>query len=149
MRFAWAILATACAVDATPEWCENRTGDADCDGTPDTEDQCDGTPLNSLVDRRGCLESQVAGCSVTLLEATGATTPGGDGFFRWNGNCDIYLLQFSDDAAFPLTATVTSVRTERLEVQSPTRGAWWRVVGGLHGVASGATTAPRRIQGEP
>lgn len=147
--FALVFLAAACDENVPPEWCVERQGDADCDGTPDTEDQCDGTPYNSLVDRRGCLESQVAGCAVSLLTATAPTTPNSDGFFRWDGNCDVYLLQFSDDPEFPLTATTTAVRTESLEVQSTRHGAWWRVVGGMRGSASGAATEPRRIAGEP
>lgn len=144
-----ALFATACDENAPPDWCLDRQGDADCDGTPDTEDQCDGTPYNSLVDRRGCLESQVAGCSVSVVGATGPQLAASDGFFRWEGNCDVYLLQFSNDPDFPLTETITAVRTEGLEVQSATRGEWWRVVGGLRGSASGAATEPRRIAGEP
>lgn len=143
------LLTTGCSEDTPPDWCIDRPGDADCDGTPDTEDQCDATPYNSLVDRRGCSENQAAGCNVTLSSPEDGERIKDDSIFRWQGNCEVYLLQFSDDPSFPLTATHTVARTNAKEVQAQAQGEWWRVVGGLKGSSAGKSTEARRIRGAP
>jgi len=66
--------------------------------------------------------------------------------FRWTGDCDVWLLQFSDDPDFPAGATRTVVRTEASEVTAEGTEKYWRVVGGREGSSAGASTPPREVK---
>ena len=68
------------------------------------------------------------------------------GRFRWAGDCDVYLLQFSDDPEFPPGATRTAMRTTAMEVVTEGSESFWRVVGGLYGGSSAAQTPPRAVK---
>jgi hypothetical protein len=66
--------------------------------------------------------------------------------FRWSGDCEVYLLQFSDDPEFPAGATRTAVRTDVQEVTASGTESYWRVVGGMSGSSSGAHTPVREVK---
>lgn len=122
-----------------------RGDDADCDGVPDLADHCPGSDPNALHDPAGCTEDQSAGCKVELLAPADRAAVVGETRFAWNGTCEEYLLQFSNDPAFPAGASRTDVRTEATEVVAGGRERYWRVVGGLHGSSTGFTAGPREL----
>ena len=126
-------------------------GDEDCDGVPDEADRCaesneDQTKAEPT-DAAGCTDDQMARCTVALdAPPPGGMAAGGATSFAWQGTCDVYLLQFSDDATFPAGRTRTEIRTaERTWVATSTE-RWWRVVGGRTGSSRGFTTEPREIR---
>lgn len=136
----------ACRPSAEPAWCVDRADDADCDGVPDATDQCPATDPEVLTDRLGCSERQTAGCIVTPVSPADGERPGEPARFRWSGDCHRYLLQFSDDPAFPAAGTRTAVRTEAQEVVATGEERYWRVVGGMDGRSTGFATDPREIR---
>ncbi len=129
-----------------PDWCRDRADDADCDGVPDSSDRCVETPDGASTDRVGCSQNQAAGCAVEAIEPKTREKLEGDARFRWSGDCDVYLLQLSDDPAFPAGATRTALRTEASEVSASGDETWWRVVGGLDGASAGYSTPAREIR---
>lgn len=133
------------ACETVPDWCTGRGDDADCDGTPDMQDRCDGTTLGSLVDRRGCSEEQAAGCSVHIQLPEDRAQLSKPSVFRWEGSCEHYLLQFSDDPDFTPLNSQTLYRGVATEVHVTPTARWWRVVGGNQGASSGFSTPPRRL----
>jgi hypothetical protein len=135
------LLLSAC--HGEPAWCRDRADDADCDGVPDAQDRCAETEAASLTDRVGCSENQAAGCTVALASPEdGASEVTA---FRWTGTCDVYLLQFSDDPAFPPGSTRTAARSTALAVSASGTEKYWRVQGGRTGSSSGYSTAPREL----
>ncbi len=139
------ILLLACSPDP-PEYCVDRADDADCDGVPDAWDQCNNTAWGDPADRVGCSEGQAAGCSVRLVEPDDGARLEAPARFRWSGDCEVYLLQFSDDPEFPAGATRTAVRTDVQEVTASGTESYWRVVGGMSGSSSGAHTPVREVK---
>ena len=125
-------------------------GDEDCDGVPDEADRCAGSNADQSVaeptDAAGCTDDQMARCTVALDApppdgmVAGATT------FAWHGTCDVYLLQFSNDATFPAGRTRTEIRTTAQAWVTTSTESWWRVVGGRTGSSRGYTTEPREIR---
>jgi hypothetical protein len=119
--------------------------DGDCDGVPDVADRC-ARSSDEPTDAAGCTDDQMAGCAVELdapahhANVRGATT------FAWRGTCDVYLLQFSHDAAFPAGATRTEARTAEPAFTTVSAERYWRVVGGRAGRSRGFTTEPREIR---
>ena len=132
--------------EEVPEFCLERADDIDCDGVPDDQDRCPASPMGDPTDRSGCTEGQAAGCSVTAVEPADNERLESPARFRWAGDCDVYLLQFSDDPSFPVAATRTGVRTTAIEVVAPGSEQYWRVVGGLQGSSAGALTPPREVR---
>lgn len=128
------------------DWCADRSDDADCDGVPDASDLCPSSATNQPTDRLGCSPTQAAGCSVRALAPADGDAGEGQVLFRWESDCDVALLQFSDDPDFPAGATTTAVRTEATEVAAEPQGAYWRVQAGLAGSSTGAVTPPRSLQ---
>ncbi len=139
------LLLSGCASDV-PDWCAGRADDGDCDGVPDIADQCPASPVGELTNRQGCTEAEAAGCSVRLLSPDDRERAHGATLFRWEGDCDVYLLQFAEDPAFPAGATRTALRTTATEAAVEASEPYWRVVGGLHGVSTGAATPPREVR---
>ncbi len=129
-------LAAACSGGGELD-CAQRADDADCDGVPDAADRCPNTAADQLTDRLGCSGTQAAGCSARLVAPEDGARPEGAALFRWESDCDISLLQFSDDPSFPAGATTTAARTHGIEAVVEAAGAYWRVQAGLHG-----STAP-------
>jgi len=140
------LLLPGCQKEEIPEWCVDRADDADCDGTPDAWDRCAESPLGDPTDRMGCSEGQAARCAVSPVEPEDNEKLDTPTTFRWAGDCDVYLLQFSDDPAFPAGLTRTAVKTAGKEVTAEGTEAYWRVVGGLYGASAGAQTPPREIK---
>jgi len=128
---------------AQPEWCEGRQGDPDCDGVVEASDLCPDTEIGVLTDRVGCSERQTAGCAVVLASPADKTRA--PEVFRWTGDCDAYLLQFSNDPTFPPGATRTAVNTPDQAVSATGTERWWRVVGGVRGGSTGFATDPREV----
>lgn len=126
-----------------------RGDDVDCDGVPDLADHCPDSDPKALHDAAGCTEAQAAGCTVELLAPADRASVVGQTRFAWNGTCEEYLLQFSNDPAFPAGASRTAARTEGTEVIAGGRERYWRVVGGLHGSSNGFAAGPRAIGQEP
>jgi hypothetical protein len=139
------LLLPACK-EELPEWCLSRADDADCDGSPDAWDRCPESPFGDSTDRLGCTEGQAARCSISPVEPDNKAKLDSPATFRWAGDCDVYLLQFSDDPAFPPGGTRTALKTTGKEVSADGTEAYWRVVGGLTGSSSGAQTPPREIK---
>lgn len=140
------ILLTGCADNSLPEYCEGRSDDPDCDGVPDEWDQCPNSAIGDPTDRLGCSEGQAARCSVQLIEPEDNKRLDSPARFRWSGDCDVYLLQFSDDPDFPAGATRTALRTAASEVVVEGTEQYWRVVGGRDGSSAGATTPVREVK---
>ena len=138
------LLLAACANGGQPKYCEGRADDPDCDGVPDALDRCAGTAFAVRTDPLGCAENQSANCSVALV----TPEPGAraEGAFRWTGDCDVYLLQFSDDEAFPAARTRTGARTIGLAVSATGTEKYWRVLGGQSGNSAGYATPPRDLK---
>jgi len=132
--------------DSLPEYCEARADDPDCDGVPDAWDQCPNSPIGDPTDRLGCSEGQAARCSVRPVEPDDNARLEAPARFRWTGDCDVWLLQFSDDPEFPAGATRTALHTEASEVTASGTEEYWRVVGGRDGSSAGATTPPRKVK---
>jgi hypothetical protein len=126
--------------------CVERADDYDCDGVPDAADFCPGTAQDVLTDRVGCSENQSAGCDVQALAPDDGARVTGPAAFRWLGDCEVYLLQFSDDPDFPPGATRTAARTTGQEHAVTADEMWWRVVGGNHGKSTGAHTEGRELR---
>ncbi len=139
------MLLAACGGEVSPEYCQGRADDPDCDGVPEDWDRCPETALGEATDRLGCSERQVAGCSVALLEPDDGARLSAPARFRWNGDCDIWLLQFSDDPSFPAGATRTAARTEAHQVDASGSETYWRVLGGMSGTSSGVASESRAI----
>lgn len=136
------LLLLACTPEV-PDWCRGREGDADCDGVTEAYDLCPETEIGAFTDRVGCSERQTAGCAVVPVSpADDAKAPTS---FRWSGDCDAYLLQFSDDPSFPPGATRTAVNTPDQAAVATGTERWWRVVGGRRGGSTGYATDPRRV----
>lgn len=140
------LLLLACRSDSGPAYCVDRVDDADCDGVPDGLDLCAATPAGVLTDRVGCSENQASGCMVTLVSPKDREKRQGDQTFRWSGDCDVYLLQVSDDPAFPAGRTRTLVRTSAQEVTATADARYWRVVGADDGYSVGWTTEPWELR---
>ncbi|MCB9792483.1 MAG: hypothetical protein H6741_07110 [Alphaproteobacteria bacterium] len=136
------LLLSACSGDP----CASREDDRDCDGVPDALDRCESTPQGALSDRQGCSEAQAAGCAVLLQGPDDGARVKGEATVRWSGDCEVYLVQLSDDEAFPAGATRTAARTTAFEARVRGEERYWRVVGGLEGRSAGAATPPRRIR---
>jgi hypothetical protein len=136
----------ACAPERT------CAGDEDCDGVPDVADRCAGSNFERAIaeptDAAGCTDDQMARCVAELDRPPSAASARGPTTFGWHGTCDVYLLQFSDDAAFPVARTRTEIRTAREEWTTTSTARWWRVVGGRTGSSRGFTTEPREIRWE-
>jgi hypothetical protein len=148
-RCAVACLGVACgSPDGLPEYCAERADDGDCDGTPDSLDQCPGSELEQLTDARGCTSNQRAGCSVVLKTPTEGERLDAERevVYRWTGDCDIYLVQLSNDPSFPPGATSTVARAVELQAEADGGGAYWRVVGGLYGRPDGYATPAREVR---
>jgi hypothetical protein len=117
-------------------------GDEDCDGVPDEADRCahsNGEPT----DAGGCTDDQMAGCAVVADSPPDRSSVRGP--FAWHGTCDVYLLQFSDDATFPAGRTRTAARTTETTWTASSTERFWRVVGGRTGSSRGFTTEPREL----
>lgn len=140
------ILLAACGGETTPEYCLDRADDPDCDGVPEVWDRCPGTAVGDPADRLGCSEGQVAGCSVRLVEPDDGARLTAPARFRWSGDCDVWLLQFSDDPDFPAGATRTAVRTDASQADASGDEKYWRVVGGVDGVSAGAYSPHREVK---
>ena len=135
---------TTCAREPRPGYCLPRADDTDCDAVPDAWDLCPETAYDARTDPAGCSEGQAAGCTVSLAspeDGAAATS-----FFRWTGTCDVYLLQFSDDPAFPAGDTRTAARVDGQAVSGTGTETYWRVSGGRNGSAAAYATPPRRIR---
>ncbi|MCK6502591.1 hypothetical protein L6R53_04220 [Myxococcota bacterium] len=130
------------SLDPVP--CAERPGDQDCDGVPDTLDQCpDSDPAPK--DAVGCTEQQMAGCQVNLYDPT-PQAPGAEAMvFSWSGTCQTWLLQFSPDADFLAGRTQTAVRTSFHTATVVPGGRWWRVQGGMPGNSRVASSEPRYL----
>lgn len=120
--------------------CADRVDDADCDGVPDPGDRCPRTGSGELTDRLGCSETEAAGCTVRLVSPGAGERVSAPTQFRWEGTCEVYLLQLSDDPAFPPAGTRTALRTEGLAAVADGTERYWRVVGGLRGSSAGAAS---------
>ena len=124
-------------------------GDEDCDGVPDEADRCAGSnedqPVAEPTDAAGCTDDQMARCTVALDGPGHGASAFGSTTFVWHGTCDVYLLQFSDDATFPSGRTRTEIRTAQQAWVAASTERWWRVVGGRTGSSRGFTTEPREI----
>jgi hypothetical protein len=141
--------AAACGapVEGLPDYCADRADDVDCDGVPDSRDQCPGTEIGALKDARGCTENQRAGCGVLLK------TPLEDEkldrdlsvAFRWSGDCDVYLVQVSNDPEVAPAATRTVARVPELQATADVEEAYWRVVGAREDKSAGYATPARRL----
>lgn len=144
LLFALAVGLTGCAKDGPPAYCEGRADDPDCDGVPTELDRCAETAFDARTNALGCSEAQSANCSVVLV----SPEPGGDatGAFRWNGDCDVYLLQFNDDPTFPTATTRTAARATGLAVSAAGTEKYWRVQGGQQGNSAGYATEPRIVK---
>ena len=129
-----------------PDWCADRVDDADCDGVPDAADRCPNTAADRPADRLGCSSTQAAGCSVRALAPADGQAGEGEALFRWETDCDVALLQFSDDPSFPAGATTTALRTTATEVAFTPTGAWWRIEAGVTGSSAGAVTPARAVR---
>jgi hypothetical protein len=129
-----------------PAFCAERADDADCDGVPDAADRCPESEEGAWKDRLGCTEAQAAGCSTALLSPEDRDRVTGPALFRWEGDCEHYLLQLSDDPAFPAAATRTAVRTAATEATASGNERYWRVTGGLRGSSSGAASEARELR---
>lgn len=140
----WMLL--ACRPETAPEYCLERADDADCDGVPDGIDHCPATELEALTDRAGCSERQAAGCMVTPAFPADRAKWSEDLHFRWSGDCDVYLLQLSDDPDFPPGATRTALRTTAQEARVTGTERYWRVVGADDGHSVGWTTDVRELR---
>ncbi len=138
-------LGLGCSGD-TAAWCADRGDDADCDGVPDAADRCPNSAADQPTDRLGCDASQAAGCSVRALSPADGAELTGEALFRWETDCDVALLQFSDDPDFPAGATTTAARTAATEVAVTPAGSYWRVQAGLSGSSAGAITPPRSLK---
>ncbi len=155
-------LLTACG-QKQPDYCVERnrladladeqgvTGyphDADCDGTPDylEPDHCLRSPVGDPTDRLGCTSGQASGCWLLPEAPAEDLKAEGEVAFRWSGDCDVYLVQFSDDLEFHPARTRTAVRTEGREVHLEASEAYWRLVGGLEGESAETASAPRSIR---
>lgn len=136
----------ACRDSGPPEFCEARTGDADCDGVPEDRDQCPDSVMGELTDPVGCTATQSAGCQVRAIYPLEREVVRGSTLFSWDGDCDVYLLQFADDDRFPPAATRTAVRTTGTEATTAGDERFWRVVGGLVGGSAGAATPAREVE---
>ena len=130
----------------TPDWCADRADDSDCDGVPTDWDQCPETVNGAPTDRLGCSEAQAAGCGVSLVEPDNKARLTAPARFRWSGDCDVWLLQMSNDPTFPAGATQTVVRTTDSEVLAEGSLDYWRVVGGKTGVSSGVESEVREVK---
>ena len=131
----------ACSRDV----CADRADDGDCDGVPDAWDRCLQSEAG-LVDRVGCTEGQAAGCHVLASSPEDGERVDGSARLRWSGDCEVYLVQLSDDPAFPPAATRTVARTRDLEATVAGEERYWRVQGGLSGSPAGASTEPRQLR---
>ena len=125
-------------------------GDEDCDGVPDEADRCAGSNQDQTIaeptDAAGCTDDQMARCTVALDAPPAHGTKAGSATFAWHGTCDVYLLQFSDDATFPAGRTRTEIRTAEQAWAATSSERWWRVVGGRTGSSHGFTTEPRELR---
>jgi hypothetical protein len=125
-------------------------GDQDCDGVPDEADLCAGSNEDQAIaeptDAAGCTDDQIARCTVALDSPGPDASAAGSTAFAWHGTCDVYLLQFSDDATFPAGRTRTEIRTTKQTWVATGTERWWRVVGGRMGSSHGFTTEPREIR---
>jgi len=139
------VLGLSCS-GGDPDWCASRTDDADCDGVPDASDRCPNSASEQPTDRLGCSPSQAAGCSVRALAPDDGQARDETVLFRWETDCDVTLLQFSDDPDFPAGATTTAVRTQATEVAVAPSGTWWRLQAGLTGSSTGAITPARSVE---
>ncbi len=138
-------LLTACSGE-DPDWCAEREDDGDCDGVPDASDRCPNSATDQYTDRLGCTPTQASGCSIRALAPADGASSEGEILFRWETDCDITLLQFSDDPGFPSGATTTRIRTTATEYATEPGGLYWRLEAGLNGSSAGATTPPRALQ---
>jgi hypothetical protein len=129
-----------------PNWCADRDDDADCDGVPDAMDQCANSAADQPTDRSGCTATQAEGCGVRALAPLDGEKRLDDMVFRWETDCDVTLLQFSDDPDFPAGATTTIAKTTATEIAAQPAGEWWRLQSGLNGSSGGAVTPPRSLQ---
>jgi len=136
---------TGCG-DSIPEYCEARADDPDCDGVPDAWDQCPNTLIGDATNRLGCSEGQAARCSVRPVEPEDRARLKAPARFRWTGDCDVWMLQLSDDPDFPAGATRTAIRTSASEVLITGEEKYWRVVGGREGSSAAASTPPREVK---
>ena len=132
--------------DAPPAYCRDRQDDADCDGVPDAQDRCAESPYDTFTDRLGCTENQAAGCAVSAIRPGDGDRADAEQFFRWSGDCDVYLLQMADDPDFPSGVTRTVVRTEGREVAATGTERYWRIVGAMNGGSAGYSTPARKIK---
>lgn len=141
----WLAALTACS-GGDPDFCAGRSDDADCDGVPDGADRCPNSATSQDTDRLGCTPSQAAGCSVRALAPEDGAAHQDTVLFRWETDCDVTLLQFSDDPEFPAGTTTTAVRTDATEVAAAPAGTWWRLEAGLLGASAGAVTPARSLK---
>ena len=143
------LLTSACKLDMTPEYCVSRTNDMDCDGVEDTVDMCQGTAFNRLTNATGCSSEQLAKCSIQLVSPSSSRSEqlskDEETSFRWDGTCDVYHLQFSNDATFPAAGTRTGSRTSENEAAVIVTEAYWRVWGGMTGNSHGTQTPAREL----
>ena len=143
------LIISACSVNKTPEYCTARAGDMDCDGVEDAVDMCQGTAFGLLTDATGCSSEQLAKCSIELVSPSSSRSEqiskSKEITFRWDGTCDLYHLQFSNDATFPPAATRTRVRTRDNEATTIVAEDYWRVWGGMEGNSHGAHTPAREL----
>ena len=144
-----------------PEWCTERNEtaaqaendgvagysyDTDCDGVPDALDRCEDSPLGDPTDRLGCTSGQASSCWVLSETPEDGEKSSEALAFTWSGDCDVYQLQFSDDPEFHPARTRVEARTSGREVHAKADETYWRVVGGLDGESSEATSPPRSIK---
>lgn len=148
MHFIILLLATGCGQDKTPEYCLNRSMDPDCDGIELMFDQCGGSDFGVRTDARGCSERQTTSCTVDLQSPYNneKLTAGLSTVFRWEGNCEVYLLQFSEDQNFHPASTRTAGRYSELQGEVIADETYWRVVGGMTGESTGVSTTGRLIK---
>ena len=125
-------------------------GDNDCDGVPDEADRCGASNAEQSIaeptDAAGCTDDQMARCTLALDQPMQGASESGPATFAWHGTCDVYLLQFSEDAAFPPGRTRTEVRTAAHAWTTTSTEPLWRVVGGRTGSSRAFTSEPREIR---
>lgn len=134
------LLLAACG---DPGACPERAGDSDCDGVPDVRDFCSGTDPEALHDAAGCSDAQSAGCRVELLAPEDGADVLPEDRFGWNGDCDVWLVEFSDDAAFAPARTRVALRTQATESMIVAPERYWRVTGGRYGRSAGVSSPVR------
>jgi hypothetical protein len=140
----FALVLISCTRGQEP--CADRVDDDDCDGVPDAQDLCADSEAGSVKDGAGCSEAQTAGCKVALLAPEPHAVVQGEVLFRWEGDCDVYLLELANDERFPPATTRTVARTEGLEAAARGDERFFRVVGGRSGVSSGAVSEIRELE---